>query len=178
MRITGGDLAGRTVACPPGVIRPSMDRMRESVFSILGDLTGFSFLDLFSGSGVIALEALSRGAEDVTAVERDSKKRIVMLENFSLSPVQPRLIIAPVERFVATCRETYDVVFLDPPFDYRFKADLIERIAERQIVAPRGRLMIHYPKPETLPERAGTLAATDERKYGRSHVRRYDCAER
>lgn len=178
MRITGGKLVGRTVACPPGIIRPSMDRMRESVFAILGDLTGYSFLDLFSGSGVIALEALSRGADPVTAVERDSRKRKVILDNFSLAAIQPRLVITPAERFVATCRDMFDVVFLDPPFDYRFKPDMIERISKRRIVAPTGRLLIHYPHPEELPDHIGDLQSMDERKYGRSRVKIYrsgDC---
>ena len=55
MRITGGTLKGRIIKCPDGVIRPAMDRMRESVFSIIGDLSGKSWLDLFSGSGTIAI---------------------------------------------------------------------------------------------------------------------------
>ena len=71
MRITGGVLRGRIIKCPDGIIRPAMDRMRESVFSILGDLSGKSFLDLFSGSGTIAIEAVSRGASQVELCEKD-----------------------------------------------------------------------------------------------------------
>jgi 16S rRNA (guanine966-N2)-methyltransferase len=74
MRITGGQYRGRVVKCPPGVIRPAMDRMRESLFSILGSLEGMSFLDMFSGSGVVGLEAASRGAKPVHVVEKDFKK--------------------------------------------------------------------------------------------------------
>ncbi|HOX18306.1 MAG TPA: RsmD family RNA methyltransferase, partial [Spirochaetales bacterium] len=67
MRVTGGSLAGRTLKVPKGPldIRPAMDRMRESVFAVLGDLSGMSFLDLFAGSGVLGLEAASRGASRV-----------------------------------------------------------------------------------------------------------------
>ncbi len=75
MRITGGTLCGRQIEVPEGVIRPAMDRMRESVFSILQDLSGSSFLDIFSGSGIIALEAASRGADPIEAVEMDPLKR-------------------------------------------------------------------------------------------------------
>ena len=71
MRITGGELRGRIIKCPDGIIRPAMDKMRESVFSILGDLSGKSFLDLFSGSGTIAIEACSRGADFIELVEKD-----------------------------------------------------------------------------------------------------------
>ena len=60
MRITGGRYNGRTVKCPKGIIRPAMDRMRESMFSILGPMDGLSYLDLFSGSGSVGLEAASR----------------------------------------------------------------------------------------------------------------------
>ena len=85
MRITGGTLKGRTIPVPPGVIRPAMDRMRESVFAVLGDLSGSSFLDLFSGSGIIILEAASRGAVYLEAVEADRIKWKTLISNVSLS---------------------------------------------------------------------------------------------
>lgn len=173
MRITGGSLRGRQVVCPPGIIRPAMDRMRESVFSILGPLDGLTFLDLFAGSGVMALEAISRGATHATLVERDPRKRPVMVRNLALAPGQTTLITAPVERYVARCRDAFDVVFLDPPFSYRFKADLLERVGRRAMLRPRGRLVIHYPSVEALPDRAGSLLLADERRYGGSLVRFY-----
>ena len=74
MRITGGTLCGRIIKCPDGIIRPAMDRMRESLFSILGDLTGKSFLDMFAGSGILSLEAASRGATKIDLVEKDKLK--------------------------------------------------------------------------------------------------------
>jgi len=81
VRLTGGILVGRQIAVPQGEIRPAMDRMRESVFGCLGDLTGLSFLDIFTGSGIIALEAASRGALFVEAVEQDKLKRKTLLLN-------------------------------------------------------------------------------------------------
>ena len=74
MRITGGTLKGRMIKGPDGIIRPAMDKMRESFFAILGGLEGKAFLDLFSGSGIIALEAASRGAERVVLCEKDKIK--------------------------------------------------------------------------------------------------------
>ncbi|TVQ22644.1 MAG: 16S rRNA (guanine(966)-N(2))-methyltransferase RsmD [Spirochaetaceae bacterium] len=173
MRITGGTLAGRTVRVPPGVIRPAMDRMRESYFSILGPLDGTSFLDLFSGSGIIALEAISRGARPVTLVERDRGKRRVIAENLEIAPFAPRVVIAPVEAFIARERFAYDVVFLDPPFDYRHKADLLGRIARGPLLAPNARMLIHYPDSDTLPDTVGAVTVEDERAYGRSTLRIY-----
>src|SRR6056297_884959 len=133
MRITAGTLLGRRVKVPPGIIRPAMDRMRESLFSILGPLDGFAFLDLFCGSGIMALEAISRGATRATLVERDRGKRPVIVENLELADDttcrDPRLIIAPVESFVAREKGAYDLIYLDPPFAYRHKADLLGRVA-------------------------------------------------
>ena len=83
MRITGGKYCGRKVIIPTGEleIRPAMDRMRDSLFAILGPLDGASFCDLFSGSGCVGLEAASRGASVVHLVEMDRAKREVMEKN-------------------------------------------------------------------------------------------------
>ncbi|MFW6289083.1 MAG: 16S rRNA (guanine(966)-N(2))-methyltransferase RsmD [Spirochaetota bacterium] len=175
MRITGGTLLGRRVRVPPGVIRPAMDRMRESLFSILGPLDGFSFLDLFCGSGIMTLEAISRGATRATLVERDHAKRAVIVENLELAKdtacPSPRLFVSPVESFVAREKATYDIVYLDPPFAYRHKADLLGRIARAGLLDEDGVLLIHYPREDDLPSEIGSLAMSDERHYGRSTVR-------
>jgi 16S rRNA G966 N2-methylase RsmD len=81
-----------------------------------------------------------------------------------------------VEVYVARNRDMFDTIYLDPPFDYRFKANLVERIAERRILDQDGRLVIHYPAGDDLPDRTGDLACTDERSYGRSTVRIYTIA--
>ena len=93
MRITGGTLKNRQVQCPKGIIRPAMDRMRESLFAILGDLGGKSFLDLFTGSGMCGLEAYSRGAYPVVLVEKDKDKFPILLKNAALFSVLKILLI-------------------------------------------------------------------------------------
>ncbi len=178
MRITGGSLTGRRVAVPPGTIRPAMDRMRESLFSILGPLDGSSFLDLFCGSGIMALEAISRGATRVTLVERDRGKRRCIVDNLTLakeSPCpRPRLVITPVEAFVSRATDRYDLIYLDPPFAYRYKSDLLHRIVAGDLLEPDGRLLIHYPAEETVPAAiTADVTQDDERRYGRSTVRFY-----
>lgn len=173
MRITGGELSGRIVRVPKGVIRPAMDRMRESVFAILGPLDGLTFLDLFAGSGIMSLEAVSRGADGATAVERDAGKRVVLAENLGIAGNRVRLVISPAERYIARSQESFDIVYLDPPFDYRYKADLLRRIDRTNLVTAGGRLLIHYPHPEELPSDMTSFRTTDERTYGRSRVRFY-----
>lgn len=175
LRITGGILKGRRIEVPKGdfEIRPAMDRMRESLFSILGPLAGRSFLDLFSGSGIIALEAASRGALPVACVERDRAKLGLLIQNVSIAPDRIECHCVPVERFLLRCDKKYSVVFCDPPFPYTHKSELIRSIAEKGIIEKGGLLLIHYPAEEILPSSEGLLTMSDERAYGRSVVRFY-----
>ena len=162
MRITGGTLRGRTVTCPPGIIRPAMDRMRESFFSILGPLDGLSFLDLFSGSGCIALEAFSRGAYPIRVVEKDGGKRSVILKNLELADQRIELSIMPAERFVMAWKESFDLIFLDPPFDYPFKAELLQRVAGSRLVHADSLIFMHFPDEDDIPAAIRAIRRSDD----------------
>ena len=137
MRITGGTLLGRHAALPPGIIRPAMDRMRESVFGILGDLSGKSFLDLFSGSGIIALEAASRGASYIEAVEQDKKKSSTLIQNTQIArPTRIFCRFIACELYVMRAKRHFDIIFCDPPFPYAFKTNLVESIGASRLMCP------------------------------------------
>lgn len=151
-----------------------MDRMRESIFSILGNLDGCSFLDLFSGSGVIGIEAASRGAAPVTMIEADVGKRATIIANLSFVESEVRLHIMPAERYLASARQRFDYVFLDPPFRYPDKPALLEVIDRRRILSGTGRALIHHPREEVLPQIVGRLVRVDTRVYGRSIVDFYE----
>ena len=179
-------LRGRQVKVPGGVIRPAMDRMRESVFAILGDLTGFSFLDIFSGSGIIALEAASRGAAYIEAVEMDPLKRETLLSNVKISPVRIACRFMSAELYVKRAKRPFDIVFCDPPFSYKYKWELVQSIAASPLMEEGSRLLLHHPredlggKPdgalfEATPAEGGglmegKLLLEDSREYGRSVV--------
>lgn len=168
MRITGGKYKGRIVKCPKGEIRPAMDRMRESLFSILGDLSGTSFLDLFSGSGLVGIEAASRGADPVILVEKDPGKKRVIKENMEIVDEDIRLFLMPVQRFLHQFKVPYDIVYLDPPFPFGGKVKTVVEVSKRNIVKPGGLIIIHYPEEDKWPERVDDLEVIDTRKYGRS----------
>lgn len=170
MRITGGKYVRRQILCPKGVIRPAMDRMRESLFSILGDLTGYAFLDLFSGSGIMAVEAAGRGADPVVAVEKDSVKKEVLCRNLSIIEENWKMKLMPVERFLATDTGHYDVVYLDPPFPLAGKENTLLKLSQSGLVNTDGRVIIHFPQEDRLPEQIDRLHLYDERKYGRSRL--------
>ena len=177
MRITGGLLKGRVIKCPEGIIRPAMDRMRESVFASLGNLSGKSWLDLFSGSGTIAIEAVSRGSKSVQLCEKDKIKIKQVLENVSITEKELGVRIGchfmAVELFLKKCKSTFDYIFLDPPFPYKYRLDLLKIIEQRKLVNPEGTVMIHFPEEDMLPEKIGSLVLKDKRIYGRSIVHFY-----
>lgn len=147
-----------------------MDRMRESVFGALGDLAGLSFLDMFSGSGVIALEAASRGAASVEAVESDPLKRKTLLQNAAISPVRINCRFMPVELYVKRAKRSFDIIFLDPPFPYQFKWKLLEDIASSPLVSDKSIILMHYPREEYKNSPAALVKRHETREYGRSSV--------
>ena len=170
MRITGGSLCGRQVKVPGGIIRPAMDRMRESVFAVLGELSGCSFLDIFSGSGIIALEAASRGAAYVEAVESDPLKRKTLLENTEISPLRINCRFMPAELYIKRAKKPFDFIFCDPPFNYKYKSELIKSIADSPLLKEGSLLLLHHPKEEICAFPPEKLALEEQREYGRSVV--------
>lgn len=181
MRITGGKLKGRIIKCPDGVIRPAMDRMRESVFSILGDLSGKSWLDLFSGSGTIAIEAVSRGAAHVELCEKDRIKVNTVLDNVKVAEsecgVKIQCHFMPVEYFIKRCKTSFDYIFFDPPFPYKFHEQLVKQADEKGILNKTGTILVHRPEEHFMPDTIGNLTRTDQRVYGRSIVDFYTYRE-
>lgn len=150
-----------------------MDRMRESVFAVLGDLTGKSFLDLFSGSGIIALEAASRGASPISCVEKDPGKFSILLRNVSIAEERIECHRMPVERFLLRNKTAYSVVFCDPPFPYKYRLELLVSLSERATLVPGSLVLLHYPSEDRPPDEVGSLHVEDEREFGRSRVRFY-----
>ena len=172
MRVTGGRYSGRRVICPPGEIRPAMDKMRESMFSILGPLDGSSFLDLFSGSGIVAIEAASRGAFPVTAVEGDPGKRRILNANISIANKGERVITAyirDVKKFIKKTSKTYDYVFLDPPFKMHGKSHILRNLVAYGLLNAGSVCIIHAPRKEYMPlVFEDFLIIYDIRSYGGS----------
>ncbi len=168
MRVTGGSYRGRNILCPPGIIRPSMDRMRQSLFSILGDMEGLSFLDLFSGTGIIGVEAASRGARPVLLVEKDPRKRTTIQKNISFVQTPIELVTAPVERFLGNDNRSWDLIFLDPPFDFTTKGEVLDEACQPPHLAEEGLAVIHLHTAEKLATERPGLELADRRTYGQS----------
>ena len=177
MRVTGGRYRGRRLQVPPPPVRPATDRMRAALFNVLAargvTLQGARFLDLFSGSGSMAVEAASRGATAVTLVERDPRKRACLQRNTSFVDAAVRIHIVPCERFLARARagpgQEWELAFVDPPFAYRRKPDLVAALGRGRLLRAGALALVHVPAQEALPEAAG-LTCIDRRRYGGSAV--------
>jgi 16S rRNA (guanine966-N2)-methyltransferase len=123
MRVIAGRLGGRRLRAPSGrVTRPTSDRVKEAVFAMLGDVEGLRVLDLFAGSGALGIEALSRGAQAAVFVERDAAALKALNGNLAALGVVPELAevrradALDALRAAASRQETYDLVFIDPPY--------------------------------------------------------------
>ncbi len=160
MRIIAGTAKGRVLRSLKGqALRPTADRVRESVFNVLGDrVQGARFLDLYAGTGAVGLEALSRGAAQATFVESHGPAGRVIEENARLCGVQDRarVIVAPVARGLAMLRAAgavFDLVFADPPYERGELAAALARLAQSpEMLASDGLLVIQRSRHEELGE--------------------------
>jgi len=176
MRIVSGRLGGRRISAPPGTdTRPTSDRVREALFSALGPLRGETALDLFAGSGALAIEALSRGAARAVLVEKDARAAGVIRANLDALDLGPDEAVVRRRDALAALRdaseagETYDLVFLDPP--YRLATGLGPELALAlaPVLAPGARVIGESDRrtPLDLPG----LSTTFERRYGDTLLR-------
>ena len=118
MRVVAGTFKGRRLAAPRGTrTRPTADRVREALFSMLGDVGGARVLDLYAGSGALGIEALSRGADSAVFVERDAQAVAAIERNLAAVGADATVVRQDVLRFLARADGAFDLVFCDPPYD-------------------------------------------------------------
>jgi 16S rRNA (guanine966-N2)-methyltransferase len=178
MRIVAGEHRGRRIEAPPGEgTRPTSDRVREALFSILsagGTLHGEAVLDLYAGSGALGLEALSRGADTAEFVEHDPAAARALRANLDalrIPPERAKLHRADVLGTLHDARNraaTYSLVVCDPP--YRLAPELGEPLSEalEPVLAPGARVVTESDRRAPL---SLSLPLTDERRYGDTLIR-------
>jgi len=173
VRISGGEAKGRLIRIPAGSrVRPTTDRVREALFNILSTVAEKTFLDLFAGSGIVGLEALSRGAAFSAFVEKDLrvagalKARIGELGY----AVRAEVISAPAHKALDILRrggKRFDVVFADPPYNEGLAVETIHLLENGELMVPGGILVLQHSARETLGVlRVVPLLLTDKRRYG------------
>ena len=173
MRIIGGSARGRRLFAPPGEnTRPTADRVREALFNILAArLDGARVLDLFGGSGALALEALSRGAAWAVIGDKNPGAVNVIRRN-ALSVLgegempRAKIVCRDYRALLASLAEPFDLVFLDPP--YRMQeayGNAMAQMQQRNLLAPEARIVAEMAAGARVPLPSG-FCTLDERKYG------------
>jgi len=168
VRVVAGEFKGRRLAAPRGArTRPTADRVREALFSMLGDVGGARVLDLYAGSGALGIEALSRGAASAVFVERDPQAVAAIERNLAPLDVEAAVQRADVVRWLARAEGPYDLVFCDPPYDVasRLAGPLAERLP--RLTADDARIVTESDKrnPLELP-----FPLIVERSYGDTRI--------
>ena len=159
-RIIAGEARGRRLQVPRGTrVRPTTDRVRESIFAALGSLidpAGITVLDAFAGSGALGIEALSRGAARATFVERHRPTAALLRANVAVLDFtdRSRIVCADVLRWLATPgADLFDVAFCDPPYDFAAWNRLLESLHAGIVVAESDRAVVAHPAWSVLSER-------------------------
>ena len=172
MRVITGKARGSKLIGPDGLeTRPTSDRIKESLFNMIGqDLCDISFLDIFSGSGAIGIEALSRGAKDATFIEQ-SKVAIKAIQtniNKTRFNDQANLLNMSVDqalREIANKNKKYDVIFMDPPYNKDMINSTLRLIMTSNVLAQDGYIIIERPTGYQI-ELDKSLELWKEKKYG------------
>lgn len=168
MRVVAGELGGRRLQAPRGAdVRPTADRVREALFSILGDVHGATVLDLYCGTGALAIEAVSRGASAATLVDTQpdaARRNVYALELGDRCDV----VSADVVRFLRAGGTRFDLVFCDPPYRLadRLGPDLDQLLPDR--LAKGGRVIVECNARHPLEL---SLDVQVERRYGDTLIR-------
>lgn len=174
MRVIAGTSRGRRLTMFEGHdVRPTPDRVREALFSILqsklGSFSGLKVLDLFAGSGALAIESLSRGAEFACLVEKDRNAEQIIRKNLKLCHMVDKshlLISDALKSLPGFSAGSFDLVFLDPPYAQGLAEQALVEIAKRDLLSTDGILCVETGAKEVLPENFGPLKRIDQRRYG------------
>lgn len=188
MRIIAGKFGGRRLVRPKGdlPVRPTGDRVKESVFSILREqVIDATFLDMCAGTGNIGIEALSRGAKQVAFLERHPAcvqliERNLQRCGVAVAAPQVRLIRQDVWKGIATLHkrsENFELIYFDPPYNAGLYEKCLEQIAETRLLQTTGTLLVEHHKSTGLPDTVGYLTRTRLKQYGDTHLTFYYAAE-
>lgn len=183
MRVIAGTLKGRRLVAGCDDTRPTSDKVRGAIFSILSDaLVGASFLDLYAGSGAVGIEALSRGAAAVVFVEQNPKQIPALQRNLGMGKgntgdhTRCEGVVQIFRGYAAAFLKRglkFDFIFLDPPYNSNEIETTLSILARDDMIAPGGFLIVEHFHKKVLPETVGRLVCVKRRKYGQTLVSFY-----
>ncbi len=173
LRVIGGTARGVPLKSPDTKnTRPTLDRTKESLFNILMPyIPDARVLDLFSGSGSLGIESLSRGAQEAVFIDSSKYCRNIIIENLRKTRLEEHSTVMALDvlkaiKLLSSKNATFDIIFLDPPYNMNFIAKTIQNIDEFGIIAKEGILACEHHVNEKAPERVGRLTKVRVKEYG------------
>ena len=177
MRVIAGKAKGIVLKTPEGMqTRPTADRVKEALFSILQfDLPGTKILDLFGGTGQLGIEAISRGAKSAVFVDAGDAACKLIKENLRRAKMEGegRVVRADYLQFLEQCQEKFEIIFLDPPYAEVFLENSIKKISEIDILQSGGIIVTERPVEKPLDVQIEGFSRSKDYKYGRTLLTLY-----
>ncbi len=169
MRIIAGKFRGKKLAAFDGnAVRPTPDRVKESLFQILSArLNGARVLDLFAGSGALGIEALSRGAREVVFNDSSSESRLLLKKNLASVGVQATVLPMDFSACLSSVAPPFDVIFCDPPYREDLAEEILSTIKKRELLSEGGVVVYESERDENAPM---GWEIFDKRGYGRTKI--------
>ena len=174
MRVISGSARGKKLECPEGIdIRPTLDRVKESVFNMIAfDIAGATVLDLFSGSGALGIEALSRGASHCVFVDKSSQSIDATQKNIEATRFGDASCVINTDsiEFIKKTDKTFDIIFIDPPYESELYESSLRAIKDSGILSDDGFIVLEYDINTTPPFKTSGFEIVKDRKYGRVKI--------
>lgn len=170
MRVISGSAKGKQLKFPKSPdVRPTTDMAKEAMFSILGDISGMSALDLYAGSGSLGIEALSRGAKKTLFVEMRKEIAEIIKQNLKLTGFEKQGGVRQMkaEDFLNINKEKFDLIFFAPPWA-QFSEEIVKKLDS--LLSRNGIIILEYSKKTELPKRLDNLEIVDTRDYGDTRI--------
>lgn len=181
MRIIAGELKGRKLVTPKDdSVRPTTDKVKEAVFSMLMPyLQDSVVIDLFAGTGSLGLEAISRGAKRAYFVDKDRRSIAMVRENVRHCGVEDRAVILCSDHASALSRihDTADIVFLDPPYRTGLLTECMQLLRDTGILPEGGIVVAEHDSHDSMPDQIAGFRKIRDRRYGKIGISVYEQEE-
>lgn len=175
LRITGGEARGRSINSPSGLdVRPTSSKIRQALFNIIaGKVVGAKFLDLCGGTGLMGIEALSRGAASLTTIEIERKLAANIKDSIDKLGYEAEVIVGDLQKRLPGLQlrgEKFDIIFADPPYRSRLAKSVIELVDRHDLLDEHGLLIIEHGRDSEIDLEKTTLRLSDQREYGQTCI--------
>ena len=177
MRVIAGTARSVPLLSRDGLdTRPTTDRVKEAIFNIIQfDIEGRQLLDLFGGSGQMAIEALSRGAAGAVIVDQSKDSISIIRQNLQKTKLTEKaeVVCADYMEYLNRCKKRFDLIFLDPPYREKFLENALNRISEIDILKSGGIIVCERPAEKALPDAYAAFRRVRDYRYGKTGITVY-----